>query len=140
MPTSHRDAITPPSTEAQFFLAPEKPLHRQYEALRRYFVEGQSSAEVATAFGYSPGAFRVLCTRFRQQEARADHFFCDVQRGPRSAPLGERLRDQVVALRKQNLSVYDIQVELAAAGHQASINFLASLLKEEGFARLPRRG
>jgi hypothetical protein len=42
-------------------------------------------------------------------------------------------------MRKRNLSVYDIQRELAAAGHPVSINALAVLLREEGFARLPRR-
>jgi hypothetical protein len=42
-------------------------------------------------------------------------------------------------MRKKNLSVYDIQRELATAGHQISINALAILLREEGFARLPRR-
>ena len=35
--------------------------------------------------------------------------------------------------------VYDIQRELALAGHTISINALAVLLREEGFARLPRR-
>ncbi|MFH1566429.1 MAG: hypothetical protein ABIL09_00400, partial [Gemmatimonadota bacterium] len=139
MPISHRDPITPLPPEAQFFLAPEKALQRQYEALRAYFVEGLSSLEVAGHFGYTPGAFRVLCTRFRQQPGKADRFFRDVQRGPRSSPLAERLRERVVALRKRNLSVYDIQGELAEAGHEVSINFLATLLREEGFARLPRR-
>ena len=42
-------------------------------------------------------------------------------------------------MRKRNLSVYDIQRELAPAGHTISINALAVLLREEGFARLPRR-
>jgi len=42
-------------------------------------------------------------------------------------------------MRKRNLSVYDIQRELAEAGHTISINSLTVLLREEGFARLPRR-
>jgi hypothetical protein len=42
-------------------------------------------------------------------------------------------------MRKRNLSVYDMQRELAAAGHTISINALSVLLREEGFARLPRR-
>jgi hypothetical protein len=42
-------------------------------------------------------------------------------------------------MRKRNLSVYDIQRELALAGHTIGINALAVLLREEGFARLPRR-
>jgi hypothetical protein len=42
-------------------------------------------------------------------------------------------------MRKRNLSVYDMQRELAAAGHSISINSLTVLLREEGFSRLPRR-
>ena len=42
-------------------------------------------------------------------------------------------------MRKRNLSVYDIQRELAAGGHAISVNALAVLLRAEGFARLPRR-
>jgi hypothetical protein len=44
-----------------------------------------------------------------------------------------------VALRKRNLSVYDIQRELDEAGEAVSINALTVILREEGFARLPRR-
>ena len=49
------------------------------------------------------------------------------------------MREQVVALRKKNLSVYDIRHELKAQGYEISINSLSVLLREEGFARLPRR-
>ena len=37
------------------------------------------------------------------------------------------------------MSVYDIQRELASSGHAISVNALSVLLREEGFARLPRR-
>ena len=46
---------------AQVFLSPRNSTHRQYEALRAYFVEGLPSAEAARRFGYTPGSFRVLC-------------------------------------------------------------------------------
>src|SRR5207244_7127875 len=59
---------------------------------------------------------------------------------PKQPPARDRVRALVIALRKKNLSVYDIQRELLAAGHSLSINSLAVLLREEGFARLPRRG
>jgi hypothetical protein len=49
------------------------------------------------------------------------------------------VRELVVALRKNYLSVYDIQRELAEGGHVLSIHSLTVLLQEEGFARLPRR-
>jgi hypothetical protein len=51
----------PLTKEGRFFLEPASPSHRQYEALRAYFVEGISSQLVAERFGYTAGSFRVLC-------------------------------------------------------------------------------
>jgi transposase-like protein len=127
------------TSEAQFFLSPTTPPHRQYEALRLYFLEGVSSAEVARRFGYAAGSFRVLCHQFRHDADMRARFFPPSQPGPRHAPARDSVRELVVAMRKRNLSVYDIQRELAQAGHPISINALAVLLREEGFARLPRR-
>jgi len=135
---STRNRITS-SAEATFFLKPRQPLHRQYEALRAFFVERQPSQTVALRFRYSPGAFRVLCSQFRHDAARRHVFFQSPQRGPRHAPARDRVRTLAVAMRKRNLSVYDIQRELAAAGHTISINALTVLMREEGFSRLPRR-
>jgi hypothetical protein len=107
--------------------------------LRGFFVEGQPSHLVARRFGYSPGAFRVLCHQFRHDPAKRAGFFQPLKHGPQTAPVRDRVRDLAVAMRKRNLSVYDIQRELATAGHAASINALTVLLRDEGFARLPRR-
>jgi hypothetical protein len=138
MTTTHGNGITE-TADVQFFRVPEKPLHRQYEALRAFFVEGIASRQVARRFGYAPGFFRVLCHQFRHEPAKRERFFRDVARGPQRAPARDRVRTLAVAMRKKNLSVYDIQRELAAAGHAISINALATLMREEGFARLPRR-
>jgi hypothetical protein len=136
MDTTPRIDLTP---EARFFLAPDHPLQRQYEAFRAYFVEGLPSLEVARRFGYTPGSFRVLCHQFRQLTDKQERFFQIVTPGPRFAPARDAVRELAVALRKRNLSVYDIQRELAQGGHTISINALAVLLREEGFTRLPRR-
>ena len=126
------------NAEAAFFLSPDHPLQRQYEALRAYFVEDCPSQQAAQRFGYSPGAFRVLCHQFRHDpDKRA--FFRSPRHGPQSAPVRDRVRELAVAMRKRNMSVYDIQRELAEAGQSISINALSVLLREEGFARLPRR-
>lgn len=138
MTITHGNEITP-SSEAGFFAAPEKALHRQYEALRAFFLEGQPSYEVARRFGYTPGSFRVLCHEFRHDPEKRNAFFQEVKHGPQNAPVRDRVRDLTIAMRKKNLSVYDIQRELAAAGHGISINALSVLLREEGFERLPRR-
>ncbi len=122
---------------ARYFLEPQNTTHRQYEALRAYFVENLSSTEVAHRFGYSPGSFRVLAHQFRQHPDRP--FFLPPQKGPRPSPKTDRLRDKIVSLRKQNLSIYDISRVLEESGQKVSAVAISLILKEEGFARLPRR-
>jgi hypothetical protein len=123
--------------ETRFFVEPANATHRQYEALRSYFVEGLPGAEAAARFGYSPGSFRVLVHRFRHGP-KCD-FFKLPAKGPQAAPKSDPVRPQIVALRKQNLSIYDISRALAKEGHSLSAVAVSQVLKEEGFARLPRR-
>jgi hypothetical protein len=122
---------------AHHFLQPTNATHRQYEALRAYFVEGLTAAEVAHRFGYTPASFRVLAHHFRQDPSQP--FFLPTTRGPHAAPKKQALRDRVIALRKQNLSIYDISRALHADGHPISPVAVDQILKAEGFARLPRR-
>ena len=138
MATSSEHGLTD-SQAATFFRSPQQPLHRQYEALRAFFVEDLPSAESAQLFGYSPGSFRVLCHQFRHDPEKRSAFFRQPPRGAPPAPARDPVRELVVAMRKRNLSVYDIQRDLAEAGRRISINALTVLLREEGFARLPRR-
>jgi hypothetical protein len=122
---------------ARAFLVPSNPTHRQYEALRAYFVDELPSAQAARRFGYTPASFRVLCHKFRQDPQRP--FFLPASRGPKTAPKRDRVQDEVIALRKQNQSIYDISRALEAAGHRLSPAAVSLLLRQEGFARLPRR-
>ncbi len=138
MAINTRNEITV-SPDARFFLAPESAHHRQYEALRAFFVEQLPGPQAARRFGYSPNAFRVLCYQFRHDPNKRAGFFQHPKPGPHHAPSRDRVRELAVALRKQNLSIYDIQRELAQAGQVISVNALAVLMREEGFARLPRR-
>ena len=122
---------------ARFFLEPSNATHRQYEALRAYFVDGLSSADVARRFGYTPGSFRVLCHDFRQNPRR--EFFLPTSKGPQAGARKDPLRETILALRKQNLSIYDIHKALGQSGKTLSPPAIAAILKQEGFARLPRR-
>jgi hypothetical protein len=124
-------------TLAHRFLEPSNPTHRQYEALRAYFVDGVPSAEAAVRFGYTPGSFRVLAHQFRKQPPR--QFFLSPSQEGRPPGKQSGLRDQIVTLRKQNLSVYDISRALAREGKSLSPAAIAAILRDEGFAKLPRR-
>src|SRR5881409_1968390 len=70
---------------ARFFLEPSNTTHRQYEALRAYFVEHLPSAEAARRFGYTPGSFRVLCHEFRRNP-RADRSSSPLSKAHRLSP------------------------------------------------------
>src|SRR5262245_28625240 len=124
-------------TLAQRFLEPSNTAHRQYEALRAFFVDGVPSAEAAARFGYTPGSFRVLVHQLRNHPRRE----LVPPPPPAEKPPSKRARlhEQVVALRKQNLSVHDISRALATEGESVSPATIALILKQDGFAKLPRR-
>jgi hypothetical protein len=133
MDDNSRDRLT----LARRFVEPTNSTHRQYEALRAFFVDRLPSAEAAARFGYTPASFRVLVHQFRNQPDR-DFFVATPQAG-RPPGRQRRIRDQVIALRKQNLSVHDISRALARDGESLSPAAVAAILKREGFAKLPRR-
>jgi hypothetical protein len=122
---------------AKRFLVPSNPTHRQYEALRAFFVDHTPSADAAKRFGYTANSFRVLCHHFRRNPDR--QFFLAPSKGPKVAPKKDRSREEVVMLRKQNYSIYDISHALEEKSVQLSPGAVSLILKEEGFARLPRR-
>jgi len=121
---------------AEFFLEPEFPAQRQYEALRAYLVEGGSAEQVAQRFGYSTATVYSLCREFR---ARRLAWFEPSKPGPKKAPKRDAAHARVVELRKQNYSVYDIQQILRSEGVEVSHVLIHQILREEGFAKLPRR-
>ena len=120
-----------------FFLEPSTPKQRQYEALRAYFIEERPSAEVARSFGYSVSSFHVLCHHFRREKP---DFFREFKRGPRSQPKKGAVRELVLAMRKQSLSIYDIESTLKGKGTPLSCTAIWEILREAGSSRLPRRG
>ena len=121
----------------KFFLEPHSPKQRIYEALRAYFVDERPSREVAEAFGYTPGSFQVLCHHFRRDPNPV--FFTSTRPGPRSQPKKSAARELIIELRKQNHSVYEISEVLKERKSPLSPTAVREVLKEEGFAPLPRR-
>jgi hypothetical protein len=124
---------------ARFFLEPGSPRQRQYEALRAFFVEGRPSADVAKAFGYTSGAFRVLCHQFRHDPDKRQFFQPPSVGRPPGARSQDRVRAEVVALRKKNYSVQDISRTFSERGEKLTPAAARDILREEGFAPLPRR-
>jgi hypothetical protein len=126
---------------ADAFLTPVNTLHRQYEALRAFYVDKTPGAQVAARFGYTPGSFRLLCHQFRQDPGAA--FFLPNRHALRAAAAAGKktpaLHEHVIALRKQNCSIYDIQRALEERDERLSAPAIWKILAARGFAKLPRR-
>jgi transposase len=121
----------------RFFAKPATARQRQYEALRAFYLDDLPSADVARRFGYSAGAFRVLCHAFRRGDL--PEFFAATRPGRHDQPKKSRARDQIIALRKRNYSVYEISQTLKEQGMALSATAVREVLAAEGFAPLPRR-
>jgi hypothetical protein len=121
----------------EFFSVPGNARHRQYEALRAYFLENVPSALAAKRFGYTTTSFHVMCHQFRRNPN--PEFFITPRRGPKSQPKKSASRDQIIAMRKLNRSIYEISQALKDQGVSLSTTAVMEVLRKEGFARLPRR-
>jgi hypothetical protein len=128
---------------ARLYLAPETARQRKYEALRACFVERLPIPDVARRFGYTAGTLHVMCSKFRKQPS-VDFLFpppsVPARETPRPASRRDALQAKIVALRKQNLSIYDIAAALKHDGTPLTPVMIGRILRAEGFAKLPRRG
>ena len=73
-------AGSPQREEAQWFTAPAQLNHRRYEALRAFFTEGLTYAQVGQRFGYTQWAMISLVREFRA--GKLDLFAAPRKPGP----------------------------------------------------------
>jgi transposase len=124
---------------AEWFTSPQQVNQRRYEALRAYFTEGLTYAEAGERFGYTRWAMINLV---RDHRAGKLELFAQPRKpgpAPGTAPARERVRGQVVKLRRQGYSTYEISARLSADGTPLNRTSVAEILAEEGFGRLLRR-
>ena len=125
-----------------YFKNPKSVSQKQYEALRAFFLEHLSAAEVARKFGYTLRAFNSLVGDFRRQLSTisdTDPFFAIKKKGRKFRDNSDGVVDIITEMRKMNHSVGEIKTALDAKGHRVSERFVYLTLRREGFARLPRR-
>ena len=116
--------------------------HRQYDALRAFFHDDMKAEEVAKKFGYTIHAMYNLIKDFKQmlrENPEADPFFIIRKTGRKEKEITSGIKEIIINLRKQYLSSPDIKVILDSQGHNISERHITTIIKREGFARLPRR-
>jgi len=126
----------------KFFARPQNTAQKQYEALRAFYAEKCPGEEVAKRFGYTLSSFYSLTRDFKRNLAHDNpeqHFFVSKATGRKPKNDTSEANQLIINLRKKYLSVPDIKAIMDIQGKTASEGYIYSLLKKEGFARLPRR-
>jgi len=126
----------------QYFIEITNSCHKQYEALRAFFYEDIPAKEVAKKFGYTINAFYSLIKDFKKGCANniyCEQFFNIKKTGRKEKDVRGDVKSLIIALRKQYLSVPDIKVVLDSQNYNISTGYIFSIIKNEGFGRLPRR-
>lgn len=121
---------------SQFFLRPQTPGQKQYEALRCFYVEHVPGKEVTRRFGYTYAAFNSLKQRFKDGGLK---LFVTPPPGPKGPRLAPEIRDEIIEYRKKGLSAYQIAEILETLGKATSISTITRVLQEAGFQKLARR-
>ncbi len=126
----------------EFFKDPRYPLHRQYEAMRAYFYEKLSAQNVAKRFGYSENSLYCFASAFKKQinfGRIEERFFAQLKVGRPSRKPDNKINQLIIELRKKYLSVPEIKTIVDIQESGISETYIYKLLKQQGFARLPRR-
>ncbi len=123
-----------------YFSQPTNPSQKKYEALRSFYLDKKPANQVAKQYGYSPEYFKKLRFIFATQIKKGQNpFFKPIKKGPKKRSTSDQIIDQIVDLRKQNHSINDIKAILESKDQKLSLETIDNILKEQGFAPLPRR-
>jgi transposase len=118
------------------FTQPTVATHRRYEALRAYYVEELSAAEIAARFGYTKASVQTLISQHRQ--ADPGELFQVSRPGPKRQPKKDAARERVLELRRMRHGIEEIVAELQRAKTPLSRTAVWEILREEGLSRMPK--
>jgi len=125
----------------EYFRNPQNAYHKQYRAMLDFFHHKMTADEVAARHGYAVSTVYSMSRDLKHTLNRSeqDPYFKTVTPGRKLLDEDGTLTAMIVALRKKYLSVPEIKTILEAAEINVSLLYIDSVLKKEGFARLPRR-
>jgi len=134
----------PPHEVMEYFLKPRYATHKQYLALRMFFIDGLSAEEVAQRFGYKPTAIYSIARNFKRklracQKDDEDPFFQILRTGPKTVDREGDDAQLVIEYRKKMLSIPEIEILMAGLGRPMSAGLIGIILRENGFTRMPKR-
>ena len=118
------------------FTEPTLAAQRRYEAVRAYFVEELSPAEIAERFGYTKASVQTLISTYRAGDVGG--LFAQSRPGPKSHPKKDAARERVIELRRKRHGIEEIVSELARTGTPLARTVVWEILREAGLSRMPK--
>lgn len=120
-----------------FFLHPQSPGQKQFEALRAFYVDKLPARVVADRFGYTLPSFNALRHKFKTGKLV---FQFTEKQGPRGSRVPKHIQERIFEIRRlHNLSSYRIAEILAIEGYETTPRTISRLLQNAGFPPAPRR-
>ena len=121
-----------------YFTNPASPTQRRYEALRAFYADNLSAAEVAEKFTISLSYFKKLRFEFAKDlKEGANTFFPNKKTGPKERSTNSEIIQNIIALRKRNLSITDIKVILDAEGTIVCLLYTSPSPRDGLLSRMP---
>ena len=121
---------------ADLFRTPSLVAQRHYEICRAYFLEQVSAEQLAQRFDLHADSVRAIVRDFAAQPD-LQRFFVVNHPGRQTAPKREALTDQIVALRRQGLSLHAIHQRLLEQDLRISESYVYRILARHGLAEWP---
>jgi transposase len=117
-------------------------MHKQYLALRNFFADGYTAEQIALKYDYSISTVYSMIRDFKvkfHSNIEDDPFFKKNETGRKPIVHKQDVEDIVINMRKKYFSVPDIEIALDAMGIKLTVYCIDKIIKNAGFARLPRR-
>jgi hypothetical protein len=120
-----------------YFIYPQSPGQKQYEALRAFYVDKRPAKIIADRFGYTPASFNALRHKFKTGQL---NFQFTEKRGPQGTRVPKEIQERIFEIRStHNLSNYHIAEILSIEGYEINPRTVSRLLRQAGFPPVPRR-
>jgi transposase len=120
----------------QFFENPSTPRQKQYEAIRAVVLENLPVETVAKKFGYT---VQTIYSLIRDAKNGNLDLCPSIPPGPKKRRTPLRIQQEVLQLRKENLSSVDIREHLHRKGDKVSVRTVERILADFNYPKLPQR-
>ena len=122
---------------ADLFRSPALVAQRNYEICKAYYLDNATAEQLAERFCMHPDSVRAIVRDFAR-DPDLEQFFVVKQPGRQTAPKRDALTEEIVRLRREGLTLAQIQERLRQQGHSISESYLSRILAGQALPDIAR--